>query len=222
MLSVVLIAVLFGLASGQPTDLNALYLTTLNVTNKSPSWSLLTPACQWYGVGCDADGHVSIIVWQNMALGGNINFTTLPQGLQVLYLPDNQLTGTPNFVALPQGLQELALGANQFTGTPNLATLPQGLRGLTLNVNLLTGTPNLATLPQGLQQLYLQNNKLTGTPNLASLPQGLKILNLEFNQFTGSGTFPPNQGWCITGQHDMCGAHDGAFQCSSGVWNCTN
>ena len=64
----VLIAVLLGVASGQTTDLNALYLTTLNVTNKDPSWSLLTSACQWIGITCGADGHVAKIDWSNMTI----------------------------------------------------------------------------------------------------------------------------------------------------------
>ena len=149
MMSVVLIAVLLGVASGQTTDLDALYLMTLNVTNKRPSWLQSTPACQWEGVGCNADGHVVQIEWSSFNLGGYPNLATLPQGLQYLDVAGNQLTGNPNLGTLPQGLQHLDLSINEFTGTPDLAMLPQGLQHVDLSANQLTGTPNLGMLQLG-------------------------------------------------------------------------
>ena len=243
MLSVVMFAVLFGVASSQttrvqPNDFTALLFMTLQITNKDPTWSQLTPACQWKGITCNADGRVKQIVWYNMNLGGYANLTTLPRGLQQLDLSYNQLTGNPSLTNLPQGLQQLDLDRNQLTGqpflatlpkglqqlylsfnqltgTPDLATLPQGLQQLDLDSNQLTGTPNLATLPQGLQQLDLSNNKLTGTPDFTTLSQGLQQLSLADNNFSGSGSFVPSlpypQGWCFAAQQKMCGALDGAY-----------
>ena len=45
------------------SDLEALLLTTMNVTNKDSSWSIATPACNWKGVGCNSTGSVVTIDW---------------------------------------------------------------------------------------------------------------------------------------------------------------
>ena len=180
------------------SDLEALLLTTTNVTNKDSSWSNATPACNWTNVYCNSTGSVVKIDWGGMGLGG-----------------------TPNLATLPQGLLELFLYNNQFTGTPNLATLPQGLLRLILSYNQFTGTLNLATLPQGLLQLDLAYNQFTGTPNLATLPLHLQGLRLDYNQFDGSGLFPPGARWCYTPSPNMCGLGRGAtFDCAGGTWTC--
>ena len=198
MLSVVtFIAVLLGVAKGQNNDLNALYLTTLNMTHKNPTWLLMTPACQWFGVGCDDSGRVVQIAWSGMLLGGTANLT-----------------------ALPSGLQRLGLGDNSLSGTPDLALLPQGLQVFDVSVNQLTGTPNLSALPKGLQQLDFAYNQLTGQPSFATLPKDLQFLDVSNNNFNGSGTFTPDEIWCSTPQAKMCGATDGTFVCTAGVWNC--
>ena len=99
------------------SDLEALLLTTMNVTGKDSSWSNETPACNWKGVYCNTTGSVVSIDWRDMVLGGTPNLTTLPQGLQLLYLNYNQFTGTPNLVTLPQGLQYLLVDDNHFDGS---------------------------------------------------------------------------------------------------------
>ena len=111
-------------------------------------------------------------------------------------------------------------------GSANLKMLPQGLTSFSLYTNNLTGVAELAFLPQGLQDLWLDDNAFSGCPNLTSLPQGLQQLYLDSNLFSGSGTFAPRTGplnWCTIypAQTDMCGTHDAAFNCSSGVWSCT-
>ena len=122
------------------SDLEALLLTTMNVTGKDSSWSNETPACNWKGVYCNTTGSVVKIDWGGMGLGGTPNLATLPQGLQYLDLSDNQFTGTLNLATLPQGLLRLDLSDNQFTGTPNLATLPQGLQALDMDTNDFDGS----------------------------------------------------------------------------------
>ena len=83
------------------------------------------------------------------------------------------------------------------------------------------GVANLATLLGGLTELYLSFNHVH---NLVTLPQGLQTLKLSKNTFTGSGRFTPmGVSWFLTPQLKMCGAHDDrTFECSTGVWNCTN
>ena len=107
-------------------------------------------------------------------------------------------------------------------GSANLTMLPQGLTYLDLYGNNLVGVADLTSLPQGLQSLHLDNNAFSGLLDLTTLPQGLEYLLLFENQFSGSGTFTPNNNWCsyLPTQHNMCGTHDGAFNCSSGVWSC--
>ena len=99
------------------SDLEALMMTTMNVTNKDSSWSNATPACYWKGVLCGSAGSVVTIDWSSMGLGGTPNLATLPQGLLQLLLYRNQFTGTPNLSTLPQGLLELWLSNNQFDGS---------------------------------------------------------------------------------------------------------
>ena len=105
-------------------------------------------------------------------------------------------------------------------GSANLSLLPQGLQILSLFNNTLRGTPNLSALPEGLQELGLGSNQMTGTPDLATLPHALIQLRLHDNDFRGRGTLGTSHPWCVTPQVKMCGAHDGVFQCSSGVWSC--
>ena len=121
------------------SDLEALLLTTMNVTNKDPSWTRDVPPCNWTNVDCNS-GFVHVLRWSSMGLGGFPNLATLPQRLQWLSLSGNQFTGTPNLATLPQGLQWLYLSGNQFTGTPNLATLPEGLQLLWLYDNEFDGS----------------------------------------------------------------------------------
>ena len=181
------------------SDLEALMMTTMNVTGKDSSWSNATPACNWKGVECNTTGSVVSTDWYSMGLGG-----------------------TPNLATLPRGLLQLYFDYNQFTGTPNLATLPQGLLQLGLSSNQFTGTPNLSTLPQGLQALYLGKNQFTGTPNLATLPQGLQALDMDTNDFDGSGSFFRAALWCpSTITTNMCGVgHNAIFDCPGKTWTC--
>ena len=195
---------------GGLSDLQALYLTTLNMTatppnTKDPSWSITVSPCQWKGVGCDANGNVTQIAWYSLELGGFPNLATLPPGLLLMSLNQNGFIGVPDLTALPPGMQELYLGSNQYTGTPNFTMLPAGLQGLYLPYNLLSGTPNLASLPAGLLEFDLKGNFF------------------ESHLVNWYGTFVPNAQWCFNEpvQASMCAAgYDATFNCSEGRWTC--
>lgn len=150
-----------------------------------PSWTPVTPVCQWRGVACTAD-RVTGFDWESRGCSGTVNTTNLPASLQTLLLFYNQLAGTPDLTQLPSGLQVLGLASNQLAGLPNLTRLPAGLTGLFLSNNRFTGTPVLTTLPAGLQNVYLSGNQFSGTPDLTTLPSGLQTVYLFNNQLSGT------------------------------------
>jgi len=102
-----------------------------------------TPCTSWYGVGCDAAGHVSSIDLPGNGLSGTIptflsNFT----GLQRIVMNDNSLVGTiPKQIGDLSNLRELYLYRNGLTGEipPELGKLTK-LTQLDLEGNQLSGS----------------------------------------------------------------------------------
>ncbi|NEU70052.1 hypothetical protein GK091_24450 [Spirosoma agri] len=130
------------------------------------NWLVGCDPCQWYGVGCNEQGRVTI-----------------------LNLPDNNLIGTlPASLSALSSLKELNVSGNGLSGE-----IPPGLGKLTdltilyMPVNSLTGTipAELGNLTK-LQELYLGGNRLTGVipSNLRKL-SSLGILFLDYNQLSG-------------------------------------
>jgi len=127
----------------------------------------------------------------------NLNLTNLPplpNGLQILYCGNNQLTKiTPSsrrkpwdlsdssLPDLPNTLQILYCGNNQLTSLP---TLPTSLQKLYCNINQLI---NLPTLPNTLQELDCYINKLTSLPDL---PINLQKLNCRDNKLNNLPPLP--------------------------------
>nr|GEY34738.1 leucine-rich repeat-containing protein [Tanacetum cinerariifolium] len=157
--------------------------------------------CQWYGVTCNDQGHVTELGLHNYlessGLRGEIslslfNITYLSQ----LSLHGNYFHGTiPMFIGSMTHLTILDLGVNQFTGTiPRFIGKMTQLTCLNLYSNNFSGTipQSIGSLTK-LTELQLGVNNFSGAipSSIGSLTR-LTYLNLDYNSF--SGTIPPEFG----------------------------
>ena len=92
----------------------------------------------------------------------------LPNSLQILNFPYNQLKSLPN---LPNSLKELHCYSNKLTSLPDL---PNSLIFLDCDNNNLTLLPDL---PNYLEVLYCSNNQLILLPDLSNSLQSLYCQN---------------------------------------------
>ena len=146
----------------------ALYNSTNgdNWTNDT-NWLSDRPLNEWFGVGTDADGRVTLLQLGDNALSG-----TLPSSLgnltnlELLDLWNNQLSGElPSSLGNLTNLRLLWLGGNAFSGS-----FPSWLVNLT-----------------NLQQLQLAGNQFSGAlPSWLGTLTNLQDLRLQNNQFSGS------------------------------------
>ena len=167
--------------------------------------------CDWSGMKCDDDErvieinmtslHVSgllelcyippkvkvlrISSWDKHTLTGSVDLARLPDGMQKLYLGQNQLTGEIDLSQLPEGVKYLSVGSNKLTGKIDLTHLPDAMGGLFLEKNQITGEIDLTHLPSEIKTLRLNNNKLTGEIDLTRLPERIEYLFLQNNELTG-------------------------------------
>ena len=65
-----------------------------NISNLDPSWNTSTHACDWKGVNCDAELHVSKIMWMFMGLSGSLEWNYLCRTLREFAGWDNKFTGS--------------------------------------------------------------------------------------------------------------------------------
>ena len=190
-----------GPGTGLVTDrevLEALYHAT-----GGPAWSNRTnwlseaPLSDWFGVGTDGNGQVTILSLRDNQLSGTIppELSGLTS-LQRLALRDNQLSGTiPPELSGLTSLQRLALSGNQLSGTipPELGGLTS-LQYLGIANNWLSGAiPSELGQLTRLQRLFLGSNQLSGAipPELGGLTN-LQLFDLGGNQL--SGAIPPELG----------------------------
>ena len=124
--------------------------------------------------------------WMGGELTGPVDLAHLPDGMQQLYLENNQLTGEIDLTQLLGEMEYLYLQNNQFTGEIDLTRLPDGMVRLYLENNNLAGEVDLTHLPNAMEQLYLTDNQLTGEIDLTHLPDRMHVLHLENNLLSGS------------------------------------
>ena len=174
-------AVLRAALSGDRAALEALYQATGGPNwERSDNWLTDAPVGDWYGVGVDSEGRVSILWLHGNALSGPIP----PEigkltALEVLLLDDNALSGSiPPEIGNLDALVELILHGNRLSGPipPGIGNLT-ALDGLSFFDNALSGPipPELGSL-EALRLLRLEDNDLSGPiplelANLAALEQ---------------------------------------------------
>ncbi len=149
-------------------------------------WLQTPTPCQWLGVSCNNDGHISQIVLEANQLTGSLpsEWDALPH-LTWLQLNSNQLTGRiPPALGTLSQLTWLRLEDNQLTGAiPAALGDLTALESLYLSGNGLEGAipAALGNLSQ-LNRLYLDDTNLTGAipPQLGDLTQ-LDALTLSGN-----------------------------------------
>ena len=157
----------------------------------STGWMTSTPACQWFGVTCNAAGNVAQIALVNNGLSGQLTFalSSLYELTQLDLSLNPGLTGT-----LPPQWMALNLTAINFRGAslsgyvpPSVVCSWSSLQYLDLSNNQLLGPlPScLGSLPQ-LLQLSLGENALTGPiPSSYAGLSSLQLFDVAHNQLTG-------------------------------------
>ena len=138
-----------------------------NVSNPAPSWNTFFMACEWAGVGCDAQLQVERIDWSSSRLTA----TGLLQGTVALNL-------------LPESVRSFNIGNNELVGMrTDLDSLPPGLVKLEMYSNLHHGPLSLSGLPNTLRELSFSRNCFHGTLTVDTVPTSLRVLDASYNNF---------------------------------------
>ncbi|KAI9183345.1 hypothetical protein H9P43_004262 [Blastocladiella emersonii ATCC 22665] len=182
-------------AAPDPAECNA--LVDLYAATGGPSWVYTTgfmqavrgstDCCRWFGVACNAAGHVV-----NLDLRSNNLNGTLPASLAglrhlaSLYLNNNALSGSLAPLASLPAVQQIHIRYNNFAGEipAAVATMPQ-LRFLYASDNAFTAVPGAALASAtSLQVLFLGHNLIRDFPASVVSAGNLSVLHLNNNAFT--------------------------------------
>lgn len=109
--------------------------------NSLSSWSISYPTCSWFGVTCDASGHVTELRLPIASLHGTLHtlYSPVLQNLTVLDLGTNNLGGVvPANISLFHTLTVLNLSNNNLVGA-----IPYQLSKLPMIIKLDLGNNNL-------------------------------------------------------------------------------
>ncbi|KAI4969127.1 hypothetical protein ZWY2020_000041 [Hordeum vulgare] len=154
--------------------------STLVGANSLSSWSTTNSTCSWFGVSCDAAGHVTELSLPNAGLNGTLDYL---------------------YSAAFLNLTKIKLNNNNFVGAipANISKLLT-LTYLDLSSNNLAGAIpyQLSNLPM-IARFNLANNHLTNLENSKSSPMSsLKMLSLANNDLSAGcenqlhGGLPPS------------------------------
>jgi len=150
--------------------------------------------CNWQGVGCDADSHVSSLDLSSSRISGPIfgNFSSFTR-LNRLDLSANSITGElPDDLNRCLGLKHLNLSNNLIGGVLNISSLTN-LKTLDVSQNRFEGRISMsfpATCGK-LTTLNISSNNLRGSITvLFNNCSSLKYVDLSLNRFSG----PVSQG----------------------------
>ncbi|KAF3441961.1 hypothetical protein FNV43_RR15877 [Rhamnella rubrinervis] len=210
---VFLFLLLSGRVNSEPTeDKQALlaFLSKIPHANRI-QWNSSDSACNWVGVGCDANNSsVHTLRLPAAGLVGTIPPNTLGRlsQLRVLSLRSNGLSGEiPSDFSNLTLLRSLYLQDNDFSGDfPGSVTHLTRLTRLDLSSNNFTGTiPFSVNNLTHLTGLFLENNGFSG--KLPSISADLASFNVSNNKLNGSipdtlRKFPASS---FAGNLDLCG-----------------
>ena len=159
----------------------------------STGWNMGVPYCQWHGIGCDSQHHISILSLRGFNLIGDLPPQTgYLTNLEVLNLWSNHLTGIPEEIGNLAHLRRLWLGGNELTSIPSEIGHLTDLRVLDLALNSISSLPpEIGQLGQ-LQTLNLFQNQISSiSPEIFDLTN-LEDLDISGNQL--EGPIPPEIG----------------------------
>ncbi|OEL18268.1 hypothetical protein BAE44_0020716 [Dichanthelium oligosanthes] len=110
-----------SLASRPEGEAEALlrWRSTLLSSTSLSLWSLANPTCSWFGVTCDAAGHVTKLHLSNAGLNGTLHtlYSTALQNLTWLDLSSNDLfDAIPANISMFLTLSVLELSTSNFSG----------------------------------------------------------------------------------------------------------
>ncbi|KAE8777486.1 LRR receptor-like serine/threonine-protein kinase FLS2 [Hordeum vulgare] len=180
-------------ATNQEAEALLRWKSTLIGTNLLSSWSITNSTCSWFGVTCDAAGHVTELQLHNAGLHGTLHafYSAALQNLTLLDLYNNNLVGVvPANISMLSSLSILDLSYNNLAGAIpyQLSKLPMIVE-LDLGNNHLTNPEYAKFSPMStLKLLSLANNDLNGTfPQfiLNCSSPSMRSLDLSGNAFSG-------------------------------------
>ncbi|XP_052141858.1 uncharacterized protein LOC127761587 [Oryza glaberrima] len=186
--------------SGAETEAEALLRwksTLIDATNSLSSWSIANSTCSWFGVTCDAAGHVTELDLLGADINGTLDalYSAAFENLTSIDLSHNNLDGAiPVNISMLHTLTVLDLSVNNLTGTIpyQLSKLPR-LAHLNLGDNHLTN-PEYAmffTPMPCLEFLSLFHNHLNGTfPEFILNSTSLRMEHLDLSGNAFSGPIP--------------------------------
>lgn len=164
--------------------------------NSLSSWSIFSSTCSWYGVSCDAAGHLTKLQLSSVDLHGTLHafYSAAFENLSVLDLHNNHLVGIiPANISLFLTLNVLDLSYNNLVGDIpyQLSKLPV-IAELDLGNNHLTSPDYAKFSPMfTLKLLSLDNNDLTGTfPQFIVNCTNVSIRSLDLSGNAFSGPLP--------------------------------
>ena len=128
-------------------------------------WLANTGVCNWSGITCSIDHHVSwVFLWSNSISGAiPASFGNLT-GLSNFGVEHNNITSLPSTISNLRNLLVLDVSDNKISSIPpEIGSLP-GLRILSLVSNTISSLPSEIGNITGLQSLAVNHNQLTSLP----------------------------------------------------------
>lgn len=147
---------------------------------KSHDWLSTLDVCDWYGIRCTQDRHVSRID----LLLNNVSGSLPPEigelrNLLVLSMSNNELKSLPPEIGNLQNLQSLDLSDNTLESLPLEIGDLSNLQWLILSNNVLTSLPPEIGGLSNLVGLYASGNELECLPPEIRNPSKLETLQLD-------------------------------------------
>lgn len=159
-----------------------------NDWHRNDFWNSPIDFCDWYGVGCDINGHVVVL---NLA-ANNLRGTTPPSifdlpYLQILYIHSNPIDFIFDNIENARNLLDLRLGSTGLTTLQGVGNA-KSLTFLDVSFNALAGKfPEELLQLKNLRVLDIGENSFSGPlpTSFGSLPY-LRVLQSYSNEFTGT------------------------------------
>uniref|UniRef100_A0ACD5YNJ5 Uncharacterized protein n=1 Tax=Avena sativa TaxID=4498 RepID=A0ACD5YNJ5_AVESA len=148
------------------------------------SWSMANSMCSWFGVACDAGGHVVAIHLPSVGL--HVQISSIPR-LRLLDLSKNHLTGmVPSHIGNLTELAYLDISTNHLEGElPTTISYLENLQVLSLSSNKFTGIiANVNTRQLTVVKEAKDVSSLGESSPFCNLTF-LKFLDLSNNQLSG-------------------------------------
>lgn len=133
-------------------------------------------------VGCLPKTLKTIII-NSIGVNSHVDFSQLPNDLEMLELIDNSFSGTLKFSDLPLNLRKIALCKNRFSGVLDFSNIPPNAEIIQLEYNHFFGDLDIrCSVSSKLKELHLEFNRFNGSANLYGLKEKEIYLFMDFSE----------------------------------------